>query len=66
MATQENRPAFDLWGGLGFGASIFADRPDTTGLNRDQQLERTQSEGVKDEDEGLNFHLPDMDFDELE
>ena len=69
MATQEDRSAFDLWGGLGFGAmtSIFSDQSDaTTGSNRNQQLERTQSEGVKDEDEGLNFHLPDMDFDELE
>jgi len=69
MATQEDRSAFDLWGGLGFGAltSIFSDQSDaTTGSNRNQNLERTQSEGVKDEDEGLNFHLPDMDFDELE
>ena len=47
--------------------SIFSDQPDTTnGSGRNQQLERTQSEGVKDEDEGLNFHLPDMDLDELE
>ena len=69
IATQEDRPAFDLWGGLGFGSmtSIFSDQPDTTnGSSRNQQLERTQSEGVKDEDEGLNFHLPDMDLDELE
>jgi len=58
-----------LWGGMSFGSmtSIFSDQPDTTnGSSRNQQLERTQSEGVKDEDEGLNFHLPDMDLDELE
>ena len=62
---------FDMWAGPGFGSlSIFSDRvphgsPQVASTNN-PSLERSQSENVKEEDEGLNFHLPNMDLDELE
>ena len=63
MASQEKRGAFDMFGGFG-SASIFSEREESAPrILANTSLERTKIEEViEEEDEGLRFHLPDMDF----
>ena len=63
MASQEKRGAFDMFGGFG-SASIFSEREESAPrILVNTSLERTKIEEViEEEDEGLRFHLPDMDF----